>query len=168
MLIEAKESDLSIIADLARSIWHDHYINIIGVEQVEYMLKKMYALDALKKQISEGQQFYLFKVAEHSDNLGFISISQTQESQWFINKFYVLTSEQNKGLGAIILQEILSTMLSKDSSKNLEIRLTVNRKNYTSINFYFKHGFKIERVADFDIGDGYFMNDFVMIKRVEN
>jgi hypothetical protein len=26
-------------------------------------------------------------------------------------------------------------------------------------------GFVIERVADFDIGDGYFMNDFVMLYR---
>ena len=45
------------------------------------------------------------------------------------------------------------------------IRLQVNRMNYKAINFYFKHGFVIEKVADFDIGDGYFMNDFVMIWR---
>lgn len=168
MLIEAKESELSIIADLAKSIWHDHYIDIIGEEQVEYMLKKMYALEALKKQISEGQKFYFIQDKKNGLNIGFISISQAQESQWFIHKFYVLTSEQNKGLGASIFQEVLSTMLSKDASKYLEIRLTVNRQNFKSINFYFKQGFKIEKVADFDIGDGYFMNDFVMIKRVEN
>jgi RimJ/RimL family protein N-acetyltransferase len=41
-------------------------------------------------------------------------------------------------------------------------RLTVNRKNFKSINFYFKLGFKIESVEDFDIGNNYFMNDFVM------
>ena len=39
----------------------------------------------------------------------------------------------------------------------------VNRMNYKAVNFYFKSGFTIEKVADFDIGDGYFMNDFVMI-----
>ena len=44
-----------------------------------------------------------------------------------------------------------------------EIRLQVNRQNFKAINFYFKAGFKIEKVADFDIGDGYFMNDFIMI-----
>jgi ribosomal protein S18 acetylase RimI-like enzyme len=43
------------------------------------------------------------------------------------------------------------------------IRLTVNRENYKAINFYFKLGFKIEKVADFDIGQGYVMNDFVML-----
>ena len=45
------------------------------------------------------------------------------------------------------------------------LRLTVNRQNYKSINFYFKNGFVIEKTADFDIGSGYFMNDFVMVYR---
>jgi hypothetical protein len=39
----------------------------------------------------------------------------------------------------------------------------VNRQNYKAINFYFKLGFKIQTVADFDIGNGYVMNDFVMV-----
>ena len=46
------------------------------------------------------------------------------------------------------------------------IRLTVNRKNHIAINYYFKNGFMIEEVKDFDIGDGYEMNDFVMLKKV--
>ena len=43
------------------------------------------------------------------------------------------------------------------------MRLTVNRSNFKSINFYFKLGFIIEEVKDFDIGNNYFMNDFIMI-----
>jgi len=43
------------------------------------------------------------------------------------------------------------------------IRLTVNRSNYKTINFYFKFGFIIEEVKDFDIGNNYYMNDFIMI-----
>ena len=56
------------------------------------------------------------------------------------------------------------------SKKNTEVvasieklRLTVNRQNFKSINFYFKNGFKIDHVEDFDIGNGYVMNDFVML-----
>jgi RimJ/RimL family protein N-acetyltransferase len=45
------------------------------------------------------------------------------------------------------------------------IKLTVNRQNFKSINFYFKNGFKIEKVEDFDIGNGYWMNDFIMVKK---
>ncbi|MBK7966419.1 MAG: hypothetical protein IPK10_14825 [Bacteroidetes bacterium] len=41
--------------------------------------------------------------------------------------------------------------------------MTVNRTNLKAINFYFKKGFTIEEVKDFDIGNNYFMNDFVML-----
>jgi ribosomal protein S18 acetylase RimI-like enzyme len=69
----------------------------------------------------------------------------------------VEAQEQGKGVGAQLLEYIL------DSNKNLEtLELTVNRQNYKAINFYFKSGFVIKEVADFDIGEGYWMNDFVM------
>jgi hypothetical protein len=35
--------------------------------------------------------------------------------------------------------------------------------NYKSVNFYFRLGFIIEKTTDIDIGDGYFMNDFIML-----
>lgn len=166
MLIRANESELSQIADLAKQIWYDHYIKIIGREQVDYMLKKMYAIDALNQQIREGQEFYFIQF--NNKHLGFVSISNKGDGQWFIHKLYIQSSEQNKGLGSMVMNELWSTLLNKDTHTKLTIKLTVNRQNYTSINFYFKHGFKIEEVADFDIGDGYFMNDFIMVKTLNN
>jgi hypothetical protein len=44
-----------------------------------------------------------------------------------------------------------------------EVRLAVNRKNYKSINFYFKIGFIIDHCMDVAIGNGFYMNDFEMI-----
>ncbi|MDB5281655.1 MAG: N-acetyltransferase, partial [Bacteroidota bacterium] len=49
--------------------------------------------------------------------------------------------------------------------KSKSIRLQVNRLNYKAVNFYFKVGFIIEAVGDFNIGADYYMNDFVMIRR---
>jgi ribosomal protein S18 acetylase RimI-like enzyme len=46
------------------------------------------------------------------------------------------------------------------------VRLNVNRQNYKSINFYFKLGFKIEKVVDIDLDKGYQMNDFIMLHRL--
>jgi hypothetical protein len=47
----------------------------------------------------------------------------------------------------------------------LYLDIDKQRKGMKAINFHFKMGFVIEQVADFDIGDGYFMNDFVMVYR---
>jgi len=147
--------ELKIVRHLAERIWNDHYVEIIGQEQVDYMLGRMYDLESLRHQMAGGDVFYLL----YSDALplGFSSIRKENVGSWFMNKLYVETTEHRKGMGAYFFKELIAI------NDIQTIRLQVNRQNYKAINFYFKMGFVIERVADFDIGDGYFMNDFVMV-----
>ena len=152
----ATENNFSTIEKLARIIWHKHYVQIVGEAQVNYMLDKMYSHQALQKQTEEGQQFYL--VINDEKESGFVSISSSNQKDLMLHKFYILQEKQNIGLGTLVFKEMVEELYKPNT-----IRLTVNRQNYKSINFYFKVGFKIEKVADFDIGDGYFMNDFVML-----
>jgi ribosomal protein S18 acetylase RimI-like enzyme len=150
----AKESDFTLIYQLAESIWNIHYVPIIGQEQVDYMLGKMYAKESLLEQMQEKKHIF-YIIEKNGQAVGFISISDGKEA--FLNKFYVLQSEQGKGIGKIVFDKIIELY------PHIKIfRLTVNRKNYKSINFYFKMGFYIESVEDFDIGNNYYMNDFVM------
>ncbi len=152
----AVEKDFITIEKLAHSIWHKHYVPIVGKEQVDYMLGKMYSNQALQQQILDGQQFYL--VVNDEKETGFISISSINGKHLMLHKFYILQEKQNFGLGTMVFKKIIQDIYTPQT-----IRLTVNRQNYKSINFYFKLGFKIEKVADFDIGNNYFMNDFVML-----
>lgn len=151
--------DLVVVRDLATQIWHDHYIDIIGVEQVVYMLEKMYDIESLQQQLAGGDIFYLLQDGDLA--LGFASINERLDKSWFLNKLYVLTSNQRLGSGSFLLNYLISL------HKIETLRLQVNRQNFKAINFYFKMGFVIEKVADFDIGDGYFMNDFVMVWNAE-
>lgn len=143
---------------MADEIWRDHYPEIIGMEQVEYMLGRFYSREGMLQQMRDGQQFY--RVMLDGQPKGFLAIEARGEGNYFLNKLYIDTREQGRGLGQAIWQNLLSLL-----SDLREMRLQVNRQNYKAINFYFKVGFVIERVADFDIGDGYFMNDFVMLYR---
>ena len=153
---EAGENDIPVIAALADRIWRKHYIPIIGLEQVEYMLKTMYSKESVLQQMKEKQNYTL--VYEEDKAIGYISISTKNNKNYFLHKFYVEVDEQRKGIGSQLLDHILSTLKTAET-----IELTVNRKNFKAINFYFKKGFVIKEVADFDIGNGFFMNDFVMI-----
>jgi GNAT superfamily N-acetyltransferase len=158
-LVTVKENELNEVAQLAHRIWNDHYPAIIGQQQVDYMLNKFYALPALIEQVHKGQEFY-FILADNRKQ-GFLSVSFSEEKkELFIHKFYILTQQQKSGLGTRALQAV-----EKKYPQARSLRLTVNRQNHKSINFYFKNGFIIGEVADFDIGDGYVMNDFVMLKK---
>lgn len=158
-LVKATEHDFSILASLAKEIWNHHYVPIIGQQQVNYMLQKMYSLQALLEQVKEkGHEFYFIET--NQEKAGFVSVEWKKDQDTvFIHKFYVLPQQQKSGLGTKVFQQIISLF-----PKEVKYKLTVNRQNYKSINFYFKNGFVIEQVADFDIGEGYWMNDFVMVR----
>jgi len=152
----ATENDFATIQKLARIIWDKHYVPMIGAEQVNYMLEKMYSPTAIAQQTKEGQKFHL--VLNDNMETGFISVSTKDNKNYYLHKFYILQEKQNSGLGTKVFKQVFEDLYKPES-----IRLTVNRKNYKTVNFYFKLGFKIEKVEDFDIGENYFMNDFVML-----
>jgi ribosomal protein S18 acetylase RimI-like enzyme len=157
---KAGEEEIAIIRQLADSIWRKHYITIISMKQIDFMLNEMYSIENLSQQMKEGHQFTL--VYDNETPIGYISISTKNNKDYFLHKFYVEVNDQGKGIGSTLLDHIL-----KEAPATESLELTVNRQNYKAINFYFKNGFVIKEVADFDIGNGYFMNDFVMIKRIK-
>ncbi len=159
LLRKAETADIEVIHRLAVSIWNDHYPAIIGQKQVDYMLGKMYSYETLNEQIKEKkQQFYLIESIEEA--LGFVAVELQKDETLFLNKFYILSNIQKRGFGAQAFKELLKLYPTIE-----KVTLQVNRQNYKAINFYFKQGFTIEEVADFDIGNGYFMNDFMMVFR---
>ena len=150
------ENEIEKISELAQIIWLKHYPAIIGQDQVNYMLKNIYNTESLLNQIKiKSQQFYFINY--NNDIIGFLSVTNENNDCWMLNKFYILENEANKGIGTLILEKLKVIIQPK------KIRLTVNRKNFKSINFYFKNGFKISSVAEFDIGNGFVMDDFIMI-----
>lgn len=152
----AMRSDIETIRSLAFSIWNRHYPPIIGQEQVDYMLSKNYSEEQIAADIASGAQHY-YLLNFQGNSVGFCAVSETEAGNGFLNKLYVSEEVQGKGIGAQAIQGIRERYPSWNC-----LRLQVNRQNYTAINFYFKVGFVIERVADFDIGEGYQMNDFIM------
>jgi ribosomal protein S18 acetylase RimI-like enzyme len=153
----AQEKDLKTIAQLAKVIWNEHYVPFIGQQQVDYMLAKIYNHQSLVEQLNVKKHvFYL--IHKDDDIIGFLSVSSDHKTDYFLHKFYIDQQKSNAGIGTKILHLLIKIINPKS------LTLTVNRQNFKSINFYFKNGFKIDRVEDFDIGDGYQMNDFVMIR----
>ena len=155
-LIRASAKDVDTINRLAILIWNQYYIDIISQNQINYMLDLMYSPKNLsEKIINKNEDFYL--IQKQNSYIGFLSVQNKKENFWFLNKFYINQDFASNGFGSKILNE-LKEMLSIE-----KLRLTVNRQNFKSINFYFKNGFKIDHVEDFDIGNGFVMNDFVML-----
>lgn len=74
----------------------------------------------------------------------------------------MLPSMQGKGAGRFVINEILKAIHRKGGHA---LQLNVNRNN-KAVDFYKKFGFEIIREEDINIGNGYFMNDYVMEKKI--
>jgi len=156
LLSPLQPDKISLIQQMARRIWDVHYTPIIGQTQVDYMLGRFYSTEHISQQLAEGQRFYF--VMLNGIEVGYTAISEVSPGNYFIHKLYLEIDQQRMGKGSAVFEQLLGLMGDLEA-----VRLQVNRQNLKAINFYFKMGFVIEQVADFDIGDGYFMNDFVMV-----
>lgn len=151
---------IPIIQHIANITWAIAYKEIISNEQLEYMLDKMYSTESLQNQIQvQGHQFILANL--ENKPVGFAAFNNKEtipEKRVKLHKIYVDPSQQAKGVGKSMLQFIMND-ISLEGVKYLE--LNVNREN-KAIGFYNKLGFTIIAEEDIPIGNGFFMNDYVM------
>lgn len=125
------------------------------------MLELIYSEASLEKQMNEEQCRFLF-VYDDDEPVGFASTGETEPGIYKLHKIYILPSQQGKGTGKFVIDHIIRELVEK---KAKALRLQVNRYNKAR-SFYEKLGFVVIDEADFDIGNGYFMNDYVMEKKI--
>ena len=153
---KADVEDIPLIRELTFAIWPQTYSNLISKEQVDYMLQMMYSPASLQKQMKDGSKFII--VYEDTLPVGFAAYKPIDTLTWKLDKIYILSSQQGKGTGKFIINFIVDEIKNKEAKA---LQLQVNRYNKAK-DFYEKLGFKIIQTANFDIGNGYFMNDYVM------
>lgn len=155
----AAEQDIPLIRELAHRIWWAHYPDVISPDQIAYMLEQGYSETALRQQISDpAQSFWLVLTGETV--AGFVAISEKSPGYYFIHKFYLDNTQRGLGVGAAAFGALLEKYPDLQ-----EVRLNVNRRNYKSVNFYFKVGFVVAGCMDTPFGEGYIMDDFEMLYR---
>jgi RsiW-degrading membrane proteinase PrsW (M82 family)/GNAT superfamily N-acetyltransferase len=153
--------DIELIRNLSLSVWPQTYAHILTESQILYMLDIMYSTDALRRQMEDRHQFII--VYNAGVPVGFASYSETEPAVYKLHKLYVLPVHQGRGTGSFIIGQIINDILPKGANT---LQLNVNRNNNAK-NFYEKMGFQAIRTEDIDIGNGFFMNDYVMEKSLE-
>ncbi len=159
---KAGAADIPVIQELAYKIWPGTYQAILGPEQVDYMLDLLYSEKILREQMEQQVDFIV--VSDNGDPVGFASYSSTQPGIYKLHKIYVLPSQQGKGTGRMMIDYVKQQAVSAGGKF---LQLNVNRYNNAKY-FYEKLGFVVIREEDIDIGNGYFMNDFVMQVRLDD
>lgn len=153
--------DLDIVRNLAYTISPVVYKDMISKDQISYMLNWMYAKETLQNAQISGDFFYAYYREEKS--VGFIHLQPNHEVLK-LQKIYILPEFQKAGIGREFIN-FCKDFCQQNNFKELELQ--VNREN-PAVTFYIKHGFTIFKEEDFDIGNGYNMNDYIMKKEIKD
>jgi len=153
------------VVSLATEIWNEHFPAIIGQSQVDYMLEKFQSADAIERQMrDEAYEYYL--VGQPHMRAGYFAVAPcTGNRSLQLSKLYLRRPARGQNLGRRVIRWLEAECRRRSFRK---LWLTVNKDNADSIAFYERAGFKIENATVVDIGGGFVMADYEMVKPIDS
>jgi GNAT superfamily N-acetyltransferase len=129
--------------------------------QIEYMLDLMYNAEAMKREVRERQVQYAMMIHD-GEAAGYLAWENKPGGDTtYLHKLYLKPALHGHGIGAKALAWVVDR--AKDAGMR-RLRLTVNRKNNPAVRAYRRAGFEFDSEVCTDIGSGFVMDDYVMVK----
>ena len=157
---KASVEDIPLIHQMAWVAFPHTYQALLSPEQIEYMMEWMYSETNLHKQMTEDGHIYYLAYVNGTPS-AYLSIQAEGEHIYHLQKIYVLPSFQGQKLGKLLFLQAIQGIKELHPAP-CQMRLNVNRGNTKAIDFYLHMGMYKASEGDFDIGQGYQMNDYIM------
>ena len=156
-----EERDFDSVRELARTIWLAHYITIITTAQIEYMLSGRFTVENLRRYLDSRERW--MDVLECDRSLaGYCSYALTSDpGEMKLEQLYLLPQMHGRGFGHQMLQHV-EQIARREGARRLVLQ--VNKRNDKALAFYRRANFTVWKEFVFDVGQGYVMDDYVMVK----
>ena len=154
----ASEDDCALIRRLAGEVFPATYREILTPAQLDYMMEWMYSAESLLGQFRAGHAWFI--ASSGDEPCGYLSVEQQGDDLFHLQKIYVLPRFQGLGAGEFLFRHAVEYIRSVHPGPCM-MELNVNRRN-PALHFYERMGMRRLREGDFPIGDGYYMNDYIM------
>ena len=148
------ERGIREMSEMATEIVREHFDPIIGKAQNDYMIGRFQAPEAIRDQLERGYRYYF--VLEEGRRIGFLAF-YPREDCMYLSKFYLYNEERGKGYSRPMCDFVVRKAREEALSA---VELNVNRDN-SAVFAYEKLGFRRVRSELNDIGEGWFMDDYV-------
>lgn len=174
--------DIAEVATVAAEIWGEYWPGIIGQEQTDYMVANFQSEAAISQDIAEKNYQYFLLFDKQGDCVGYTAaamedfsenpddpaakahspkISEVALKRLFISKIYLYAKDRGKHYASQVLN-FYEDMCAQEDCKAMY--LTVNIHNELGVRAYLGRGFTVLEDYQGDIGNGFIMDDHIMVK----
>lgn len=154
-------ADLRIIREIADRVWPETFAAILSPEQIAYMMEMMYAPEVLGAELARGYIFEVLYVDGFPAGYAVHSRYEARPDTAKLHKIYLLADYQGRGLGSQLLAHVIRR--AAEAGYRF-LRLNVNKENVKAQKAYLRNGFTVVETVKIDIGNGFYMDDYVMEK----
>lgn len=152
---------LQIIREIAADIWPKTFAEILSSEQISYMMDMMYSPEVMEKELSENMHFNLLEIdGEAAGYVVYSAYNETPETAK-LHKLYLKEKFHSCGIGQQMLNYVQESCRTIGFKR---IILAVNKQNTRAIKAYKRNGFTTYKAVCNPIGNGFFMDDYLMQK----
>lgn len=159
----AGADDIGVVQALADHVWRRHYPGIISTEQIDYMLEQGYSRDALLRYV-DAADAGLALARVDDEPVAFVAWQESGAGSMKLEKLYVVPKHHGKGVGRALIEHVVQAARRAGCR---EVMLNVNRNNGSSVRAYEHCGFAIRERGDFPIGNGFVMEDYIMVRSLD-
>lgn len=158
-MVELRKVEVDEIDELSRlatKIVREHYDPIIGEETNTYMLNLFQTPQGIQKQLDEGYEM-LWAILD-GVKVGYFAF-KPKDGKMYLNKLYIDKEYRGKKIASTIFDYLVKRTKSQNMTK---IFLNVNKHNDNTLAIYKHLGFVKIRAELNPIGQGYYMDDYVL------
>lgn len=166
-IVKATLADIPLINKMAWQVFPLTYRDIITKEQIDFMMDWMYSPANLEQQITKDHHTYLIAYDEQGRAQGYVSVQPQGVHLWHLQKIYVLPEYQQQHLGSALFHAAVDFIKEQEQGKPFTLELNVNRHNKAKT-FYEHMGMHVDREVDDNIGNDFYMNDYIMQMQVNS
>ena len=154
---------LQLIRDVAAEVWPQTFADILSPEQILYMMDMMYAPEVMEKELAGNMHFELLKIDGAPVGYAVYSAYNNSSVTAKLHKLYLKHAFHGMNIGQQMLDHV------QEQCRKLgfdEVVLAVNKQNSKAIKAYQRNGFTIYDSVCNPIGNGFFMDDYLMKKAI--
>jgi diamine N-acetyltransferase len=126
------------------------------------MLAQRYDPALIRAELKQADVWW-FVLRRDGDIVAYMALQKEGGAALKIDKLYVRTDLQRSGCGGRLIAQA-ETLARREGCR--ELLLAVNRSNVKAIAAYLKHGFAVREAVVKEIGGGFVMDDYLMVKKL--